>query len=204
MIDPVRFIGNHSTGKMGFALAEHLASIGAKVILVSGPVHLQTCHPSIQRIDVTSADEMYDACMQYFNHCDGAILTAAVADYTPVVKERQKIKRSKGNMTLELRPNKDIAAELGRIKKAHQLLVGFALETQNELENALSKLKSKNLDLIVLNSLNEEGAGFGFDTNRITILTRSGKVFNYSLKSKKDVAVDIVNCLLDFDASTPL
>lgn len=204
MIDPVRFIGNHSTGKMGFALAEHLASIGAKVILVSGPVHLQTYHPSIQRIDVTSADEMFDACMQYFNHCDAAILTAAVADYTPVVKEQQKIKRSKGNMTLELRPNKDIAAELGRRKKVHQLLVGFALETQNELENALSKLKSKNLDLIVLNSLNEEGAGFGFDTNRITILTRSGKVFNYSLKSKKDVAVDIVNCLLDFDASTPL
>jgi len=202
MIDPVRFIGNYSTGKMGFALAECLAATGAKVILVCGPVHLQTNYPSIQRIDVASADEMYDACMSHFELCDGAIMTAAVADYTPVFKAQQKIKRSKGNMTLELRPNKDIAAELGRIKKAHQLLVGFALESQNEMENALSKLQSKNLDLIVLNSLKEEGAGFGFDTNKITILTRLGKVYNYPLKSKKEVAADIVNCMMEFDPST--
>lgn len=203
MIDPVRFIGNHSTGKMGFALAEHLASLGAKVILVCGPVHQQTNHPSIQRVDVISADEMYEVCMYHFNQCDGAIMTAAVSDYTPVVKEQQKIKRSKGNLTLELRPNKDIAAELGRIKKRDQLLVGFALESQHEMENALSKLKSKNLDLIVLNSLKEEGAGFGFDTNKITILTRNGQVFNYPLKSKKEVAIDIVTRMMEFDSSTP-
>ena len=186
---------------MGFAIAEQLATVGAKVILVSGPVQLHTIHPSIQRIDVTSADEMYAACIQYFDSCDGAIMTAAVADYAPVKIATEKIKRTPGNMILELRPNKDIAAELGKLKKPHQLLVGFALESQNEMENAFSKLKSKNLDMIVLNSLNEEGAGFGFDTNKITILTRDGKVFNYPLKSKQEVAVDIVTRMYEIDRS---
>ena len=184
---------------MGFAIAEQLASIGAKVILICGPVHLKTNHPSIQRINVTSADEMYAACLQYFDSCDGAIMTAAVADYAPVKIEEEKIKRSHGNLILELRPNKDIAAELGKLKKPHQLLVGFALESQNEMGNAFSKLKSKNLDMIVLNSLKEEGAGFGFDTNKITILTRDGQVFNFHLKSKQEVAIDIVNQMIEMD-----
>ena len=184
---------------MGFAIAEQLAAVGAKIILVCGPVLLKTNHPSIQRIDVTSADEMYAACLQYFDSCDGAIMTAAVADYAPVKIAKEKIKRTPGNMTIELRPNKDIAAEMGKLKKPHQLLVGFALETQNEMANAFAKLKSKNLDMIVLNSLNEEGAGFGFDTNKITILTRDGQVFNFPLKSKQEVAVDIVNKIFDMD-----
>lgn len=201
-IDPVRFIGNYSTGKMGFALAEHLAALGAKVILVCGPVHLKTLNPSILRVDVTSADEMYAACLHYFDSCDGAIMTAAVADYAPLVTSKEKIKRSKENLIIELRPNKDIAAELGRLKKPHQVLVGFALESQNEIENALAKLKSKNLDMIVLNSLREEGAGFGYDTNKISILTRDGQVFNFPLKSKQEVAVDIVNQMMSFKAST--
>lgn len=201
MIDPVRFIGNYSTGKMGFALAEHLASLGAKVILVCGPVYLTARHPTIQRVDVTSADDMYEACLKYFGGCDGAIMTAAVADYAPLVKEQEKIKRTKGNMILELRPNKDIAAELGRIKMRHQLLVGFALESQNEMENALNKLHSKNLDMIVLNSLKVAGAGFGVDTNKITILTKEGQILNYPLKSKHEVAVDIVNCMMGINRS---
>jgi phosphopantothenoylcysteine decarboxylase/phosphopantothenate--cysteine ligase len=186
---------------MGFALAERLASLGAKVILVSGPVHLKTLHPLIHRVDVTSADEMFEACMLYFGQCNGAIMSAAVADYAPLVRESEKIKRVKGNFTLELRPNKDIAAELGRIKKPHQLLVGFALESQNELENAKSKLASKNLDMIVLNSLREEGAGFGHDTNKVTILTRNGQQFHFPLKSKQEVAEDIVLCMLGTDFS---
>lgn len=200
MIDPVRYIGNYSTGKMGFAIAEHLASLGATVILVCGPVKLALENPAIRRIDVTSASEMYDACMQYFEECDGAIMTAAVADFAPVVKQTEKIKRKEGILTIELRPNQDIAAELGRIKKSNQVLVGFALESQNEIENALAKLKRKNLDMIVLNSLNETGAGFGYDTNKITILTRNGEIFGYELKSKKEVAVDIVNRMLEISS----
>jgi phosphopantothenoylcysteine decarboxylase/phosphopantothenate--cysteine ligase len=184
---------------MGFALAEHLASIGAKVILVCGPVHLTTQNPSIQRIDVTSADEMYEACLQCFESCDGVIMTAAVADYAPLVPSLEKIKRTKGNLVLELRPNKDIAAELGKLKKPHQFLVGFALESQNEMENARTKLQSKNLDMIVVNSLKDEGAGFGFDTNKISILTADGQVFNYPLKSKREVAIDIVSRMIELD-----
>lgn len=186
---------------MGFAIAEQLASAGATVILVCGPVQLRTYHPSIQRIDVTTADQMYDACLNYFGSCDGAIMTAAVADYAPIVTEKEKIKRTKGNMMLELRPNRDIAAELGRLKKPSQILVGFALESQNEIENAFSKLSSKNLDMIVLNSLNEEGAGFGFDTNKISILTRDKRIEQFPLKSKKEVAVDIVSQIIAFDSS---
>jgi len=184
---------------MGFALAEQLAASGATVILVCGPVHLQTKNPSIQRIDVTSADQMYEACVECFGRCDGAIMTAAVADYAPLVTESEKIKRKAGNLMLELRPNRDIAAELGRLKKKGQLLVGFALESQNETGNALAKLKSKNLDMIVLNSLRDKGAGFGFDTNKISILIRNGKIYNFPLKSKKEVAADIVNQLFEMD-----
>jgi len=184
---------------MGFALAEHLASIGAKVILICGPVYLKTYHPAIQRVDVVSADEMYEACLRYFDQCDGAIMSAAVADYAPLVTNVEKIKRTKGNITLELRPNRDIAAELGRLKRPRQLLVGFALESHQEVENALSKLKAKNLDLIVLNSLKDEGAGFGYDTNKVTLLTRKGQVFSFPLKSKQEVAVDIVNCMIEMD-----
>jgi phosphopantothenoylcysteine decarboxylase/phosphopantothenate--cysteine ligase len=183
---------------MGFAIAEQLASMGARVILVCGPVNLKIEHPNIHRIDVTSADQMYHACIQNFERCDVAVMTAAVADYAPVITEKDKIKRSEGNLSLELRPNKDIAAELGRRKKDSQFLVGFALETNNELENAFLKLKRKNLDMIVLNSLREEGAGFGYDTNKITILTRDEKTFSYPLKSKKDVAIDIIGLVLEY------
>ena len=198
-IDPVRFIGNYSTGKMGFAIAEQLASEGAIVLLVCGPVQLKTQHPAIQRIDVTTAEQMYEACLNCFNRCNGAILTAAVADYTPLVAETEKIKRTAGNLILELRPNRDIAAELGRIKIKGQLLVGFALESQNEIGNAIAKLESKNLDMIVLNSLRDTGAGFGFDTNKISILERSGKILTFPLKSKKEVATDVVNRLIAMD-----
>lgn len=196
-IDPVRFIGNHSTGKMGFAIALELVKRGAGVILVCGPVSLQLDHPLIRRIDVTTADQMFDVCMNNFSACDGAIMTAAVADYSPVLTSAEKIKRSEGNMFLELKPNKDIAAELGKIKRSDQILVGFALETNDEVSNASAKLRKKNLDMIVLNSLREEGAGFGFDTNKVSILTRKDQVFEYSLKSKQEVAADIVDRMLE-------
>lgn len=192
----MRFIGNYSTGKMGFAIAAELASRGARVILICGPVTLQIEHPLISRIDVTSADQMYDACISNFSSCDGAVMTAAVADYSPALAASEKIKRSEGNLVLELKPNKDIAAELGRQKRPDQLLVGFALETHDEMSNANLKLQKKNLDMIVLNSLNEEGAGFGYDTNKVSILTRKGKVLEFTLKSKQEVAVDIVDCML--------
>lgn len=182
---------------MGFALAGELASRGAHVILVCGPVDLRLDHPLITRINVITADEMYEACISNFPSCDGAIMTAAVADYAPMLASAEKIKRSEGNMVLELKPNKDIAAELGRLKRKDQCLVGFALETNDEIENASSKLRKKNLDMIVLNSLREQGAGFGFDTNKVSILTREGQVFDYSLKSKKEVAVDIVDRMLE-------
>lgn len=186
---------------MGFALAGQLAERGARVLLVCGPVALKINHPNIQRLDVTSADQMYEACVARFPDCDGAVMTAAVADYTPVLSASEKIKRAEGNLHLELRPNRDIAAELGRIKQPGQLLVGFALETQNELENARAKLKKKNLDMIVLNSLREEGSGFGHDTNKITILTSDGGRFEYGLKSKREVAADIVERMLEINNS---
>lgn len=186
---------------MGFAIAEHLASLGFRVILVSGPVNLKVVNPLITRIDVVSADQMYEACIQSFAQCDGAIMTAAVADYSPLSSENEKIKRRQGNMNLELKPNRDIAAELGRMKGTGQVLVGFALETTNELDNAISKLQKKNLDMVVLNSLREAGAGFGYDTNKVTIITRDGKVCNYDLKSKSEVAKDIVRMMLELDNS---
>ena len=195
-IDPVRFIGNYSSGKMGFALAEACAQQGAEVTLIAGPVSLTTTHPNIQRIDVESAEEMYQAAMTAFPEADAGILCAAVADYRPAIQADEKIKReSKGEMMLHLVPNKDIAASLGAIKREGQVLVGFALETNNEATNAESKLKRKNLDFIVLNSLRDAGAGFRCDTNKISIIDRQGETTGYPLKSKQGVAVDIVNKL---------
>ena len=195
-IDPVRFIGNYSSGKMGFALAEACAQQGAEVTLIAGPVSLTTTHPNIQRIDVESAEEMYQAAMTAFPEADAGILCAAVADYRPEIQADEKIKReSKGEMMLHLVPNKDIAASLGAIKREGQVLVGFALETNNEATNAESKLKRKNLDFIVLNSLRDAGAGFRCDTNKIYIIDRQGETTGYPLKSKQGVAVDIVNKL---------
>ena len=195
-IDPVRFIGNYSSGKMGFALAEACAQQGAEVTLIAGPVSLTTTHPNIQRIDVESAEEMYQAAMTAFPEADAGILCAAVADYRPEIQADEKIKReSKGEMMLHLVPNKDIAASLGAIKREGQVLVGFALETNNEATNAESKLKRKNLDFIVLNSLRDAGAGFRCDTNKISIIDRQGETTGYPLKSKQGVAADIVNKL---------
>lgn len=195
-IDPVRFIGNYSSGKMGFALAEACAAQGAEVMLIAGPVSLATVHPNIRRIDVESADEMYEAAMAAYPQADAGILCAAVADYRPEVQADEKIKReSKGDITLHLVPNKDIAASLGAIKREGQVLVGFALETNNEATNAESKLKRKNLDFIVLNSLRDAGAGFRCDTNKISIIDNKGESTGYPLKSKQGVATDIVNKL---------
>ena len=191
-IDPVRFVGNYSSGKMGFALAEVLAAKGADVCLISGPVQLKTKHTNIERIDVESAEEMYEAATSRFYSVDGAILCAAVADFTPTETAEQKLKRENDNLSLELKPTKDIAAALGEMKMESQFLVGFALETNNEEANALTKLEKKNLDFIVLNSLQDEQAGFGFDTNKISILFRSGNKKEFGLKSKIQVAEDIV------------
>lgn len=198
-IDPVRFIGNYSSGKMGYALAEACANRGAEVILVSGPVSLSTHHPAIKRIDVESADEMYEATVHTFQEANAAILCAAVADYRPENKAEQKIKREKDEeLMLRLVANKDIAAALGSMKKDGQVLVGFALETQNGVQHATGKLERKNLDFIVLNSLSDAGAGFRCDTNKVSILERNGLITEYALKSKTEVAGDIVNKLVDY------
>jgi phosphopantothenoylcysteine decarboxylase/phosphopantothenate--cysteine ligase len=194
-IDPVRFIGNYSSGKMGFALAEALAEQGARVILVSGPVSLQLTHPNIQRVDVESAAEMHEACLHHFPEMDAAIMCAAVADYRPKQTAGQKIKRQANEMHIDLEATTDIAASLGKLKTDHQLLVGFALETNDEEQNALGKLQKKNLDFIVLNSLNDQGAGFGVDTNKITILSKDNNAQEFELKHKTAVAADIVEKL---------
>lgn len=192
-IDPVRFIGNYSSGKMGLAIAEELAGRGAEVVLVCGPVNLKTSHPAIRRVDVASAAQMYEVTSKEFVNSDVAVLSAAVADFTPKEKADHKIKRGKDDLLLELLPTKDIAAELGRIKTASQLLIGFALETNDEEMNALSKMQRKNLDMIVLNSLNDKGAGFSVDTNKVTILDKAGDKTVYELKTKVEVAKDIVD-----------
>lgn len=192
-IDPVRFIGNYSSGKMGLAIAEEFAGRGAEVVLVCGPVNLKTSHPAIRRVDVESAVQMYEVTSKEFVNSDVAVLSAAVADFTPKEKADHKIKRGKDDLLLELLPTKDIAAELGRIKTASQLLVGFALETNDEEVNALSKMQRKNLDMIVLNSLNDKGAGFSVDTNKVTILDKAGNKTVYELKTKVEVAKDIVD-----------
>jgi phosphopantothenoylcysteine decarboxylase/phosphopantothenate--cysteine ligase len=192
----VRFIGNFSSGKMGFAIAEELAENGANVTLISGPTSLKIDHPLIDRIDVMSAQDMYEASVENFPKCDGAIMAAAVADFTPVLKEDKKVKRGKENYTIELTPTKDIAASLGQMKTSEQFMVGFALETNDEQKNAQSKLERKNLDFIVLNSLNDKGAGFQHDTNKITIINKNGELKKYDLKPKVEVAKDIVEELI--------
>ena len=192
-IDPVRFIGNYSSGKMGIALAEELAGRGAEVLLVCGPVNQKTSHPAIHWVDVESASQMCEVAVKEFPGCDLAILSAAVADFTPKEKANCKIKREKEDLLLELMPTQDIAAELGQMKKDSQLLVGFALETNDEESNACSKMQRKNLDMIVLNSLNDKGAGFGGDTNKVTIMHREGEKNVYELKTKVEVAKDIAD-----------
>ena len=196
-IDPVRFIGNYSSGKMGYALALECARRGAKVNLVSGPTHLSIKHPSVKIIRVESAEQMHSQATELFPQCDAAILSAAVADFTPDSVANSKIKREKGNQTLSLKPTHDIAAALGQMKTDRQKLVGFALETDDEQANATHKLKKKNLDFIVLNSLRDEGAGFNYDTNKISIICRNGNAHDFPLKSKAEVATDIVDKLQD-------
>lgn len=196
-IDPVRFIGNYSSGKMGFALAEECARRGAKVTLVAGPVSLKVNHPNITRIDVESAEEMYNASVKAFPEMDAAILCAAVADFRPSEQYAEKVKRGEDLLTISLVPNKDIAASLGKMKKTSQRLVGFALETNDEETNALKKIVKKNLDYIVLNSLNDAGAGFKYDTNKITILNKNGERTDYPLKTKREVASDIIDKTLE-------
>lgn len=194
-IDPVRFIGNYSTGKMGYALAEECAQKGANVQLISGPVQLKAQHPNINVIAVESAADMYHAATQHFTTANAAILCAAVADFTPIYQADSKIKRGKDDLTLQLQPTQDIAAALGRQKKSHQVLVGFALETDNEAANATDKLQRKNLDFIVLNSLKNPGTCFGHDNNQVAILDSKGGVEHFPLKTKQEVAKDIINTL---------
>lgn len=195
-IDPVRFIGNHSTGKMGYALAERGAEMGAQVILVSGPSNLKAQHSSIETIRVTSTEEMYEAAISYFDRVDIAISAAAVADWKPVNKAEQKLKKEgEDTMSIVLERTKDILSEMGKRKK-NQILVGFALETENEEENAQGKLERKNLDFIVLNSLNDKGAGFGSDTNKVKIINKSD-ILEFELKSKKEVATDILKQVIE-------
>ena len=191
-IDPVRFIGNHSSGKMGFSIAKAAANLGAEVILIAGPSHQIINHSLIHRIDVVSAEQMYTEAHNYFKEVDIAILSAAVADYKPKNVANQKIKKNDDTLSLELTKTKDILASLGKIKK-HQFLVGFALETNNEIENAKKKIKHKNLDAIVLNSLQDKGAGFATNTNKITIIDKDFNQKPFQLKSKDDVAKDIMN-----------
>lgn len=196
-IDPVRFIGNYSSGKMGYAIAEEAASRGADVTIVSGPVALKAVNPRIKVVDVESAREMLDACERIFPSCDTAIMCAAVADYAPAHPADRKIKREHDDMpVIELVKNPDIAATLGAMKKPGQRLVGFALETDNEMSNALHKLKAKNLDMIVMNSLRDKGAGFRTDTNKVTIYKLDGGELHFDMKSKREVASDIIDTLL--------
>jgi phosphopantothenoylcysteine decarboxylase/phosphopantothenate--cysteine ligase len=196
-IDPVRFIGNYSTGKMGYAIAQELAYNGAEVILVSGPVSMEIDHPNIERINVTHAEEMLSAAKKAYKNCQIAIFSAAVSDYKPADMAPQKIKKESDSFNLQMLKNPDIAYELGKIKKNNQINVGFALETENEIENASLKLKKKNFDFIVLNSLRDEGAGFAVNTNKIEIIDASGMRKSYGLKSKEEVAKDIIDYLYD-------
>ena len=194
-IDPARFIGNHSSGKMGYEIAKVAASLGAEVILISGPSHETVAHSLITLVKVISALQMYDAVHSYFEAVDIAILSAAVADYKPKIVSDTKIKKKETTFSIDLEKTKDILASLGKIKK-NQFLVGFALETNNELENAKGKLKAKNLNLIVLNSLNDKGAGFGGFTNKVTFITEQQDLIEHNLKSKHDVAVDLMQQIL--------
>ena len=196
-IDPVRFIGNHSSGKMGFDIAHEAAKLGAEVTLISGPSHLNVTDKSINLIRVVSAEEMYNVCHNYFEKTDVAIAAAAVADYRPINVASQKIKKQESSFNIELEKTKDILASLGELKK-NQFLIGFALETENEIENAKLKIQKKNLDLIVLNSLQDEGAGFGTPTNKVTFIDRNFSIEPMDLKSKSKVAQDILNKVIAF------
>lgn len=195
-IDPVRFIGNRSSGKMGFELATCMAQQGAEVILISGPTQLTTNHPNIYPHKVDTAEAMYHTCVEHFPQCDIAIFAAAVADFTPKQTSTQKIKKASVNFQLELVSTKDIAKELGKKKKPHQYIVGFSLETEDELSNAYKKLKAKNFDLIVLNSCNDEGAGFDYDTNKVTLIDKKHHITSMALKSKRCIAQDIVAMII--------
>jgi len=195
-IDPVRFLGNRSTGKMGFSLAIEAARRGAEVTLVTGPTHLIALHPNIHRIDVESAEEMYRACMLEAPTTEIVIMAAAVSDYTCSRKSTQKLKKSSAPFSLELIPTRDILREIGRQKKKNQILVGFALETDNELDHARKKLTEKNLDFIVLNSLNENGAGFGLETNKISIIDHTGTAYQGTLQNKSVVAEEIIDFIV--------
>jgi len=195
-LDPVRFIGNHSTGKMGLAIAEELYIRGAEVTLIMGPSSINLPENGIRSIRVNTAEEMYEACTKEFDASDIAVMAAAVADYTPVEVAANKIKKTSGELVIELKKTKDILKSLGEKKSSEQVLVGFALETNNERKYALEKLKSKNADMVVMNSLNDKGAGFGTDTNKITIFDKSGKEASYELMSKKEVAKNIVDTII--------
>lgn len=196
LIDPVRFISNFSSGRMGIALADAAADYGAQVILVLGPVEIMPENSSVRIINVTSAESMAAACISEFPKCSIAILSAAVADYTPQVTAKEKIKKSKDSLAIKLKPTADIAASLGKLKKKTQLLAGFALETENEIANAREKLKRKNLDIIVLNSLKDKGSGFGGDTNKITIIDKNNNIDKFELKSKDEAARDILDKII--------
>jgi phosphopantothenoylcysteine decarboxylase/phosphopantothenate--cysteine ligase len=196
-IDPVRFIGNHSSGKMGYAIAEELANRGAEVTLVSGPVSIKTKNKNIKLTFVNSADEMHTACIDTAATYDIAIMAAAVADYTPINVADQKIKKTNGELTITLKKTQDILASLGKTKTKGQILVGFALETENEKANAQKKLKEKNADIIVLNSLKDEGAGFGHDTNKVTLFFKNRSEKAFELKSKSALAKDIVDSIIE-------
>ena len=195
-IDPVRFIGNRSSGKMGYAIAEELAMQGADVLLVSGPGNLSVINSRITRVDIESTEEMLNACMKDFSEKDIIVMSAAVADYKPADVASEKLKKKNNEMPLPLIPTQDILALMGEKKGKKQFIVGFALETENELENAKGKLQKKNLDLVVLNSLKDEGAGFNHDTNKITIIDKKGSEYNFGLKSKQEVAKDLVNLII--------
>lgn len=193
-LDPVRYLGNRSTGKMGFALAEKASEMGAEVTLISGPVSLSTPNSSIQRIDIQSAQELFESVKQEFDSQDIVIMAAAVADYTPLTFSDSKIKKKEGDLSIPLKRTQDILAYLGQ-HKTKQILIGFALETDNEVENATSKIERKKLDFIVLNSLKDKGAGFAGDTNKVTLIDKYNNCFNFELKSKSEVALDILTHL---------
>lgn len=195
-LDPVRFIGNHSSGKMGVAIAEELYGRGADVTLIMGPSSINLPANGIKSVRVNTADEMYNACTKEFDRSDIGVMAAAVADYTPVEVAANKIKKANNELVIELKRTKDILKSLGEKKSSGQVLVGFALETNNERDNALGKLKSKNVDMVVMNSLNDAGAGFGTDTNKISIFDKSGKEFEFELMSKKEVAKNIVDTII--------
>ncbi|MDC3029882.1 bifunctional phosphopantothenoylcysteine decarboxylase/phosphopantothenate--cysteine ligase CoaBC [Flavobacteriales bacterium] len=196
-IDPVRFIGNHSSGKMGFSIAEAAANAGANVTLVAGPTNQQLTNSSIKLVNVVNAKDMYDACFDYFKSTDIAIMSAAVSDYTPKVVSTTKMKKNTESLNIEFIKTQDILKSLGDVKSNMQVLVGFALETNDEIQNARKKISNKNLDFIVLNSMNDKGAGFKHNTNKITIIDNSNKLYKFELKSKQEVAGDIINHILE-------